>query len=341
MEIPEIKQYVEKRLIPKLKYDIKRYELKEIVENTNVNFVYRLTVTDSNGKHYNIYLKHAKEFVKKLPHMKLALDRQNYEAKSLKIFHEILGDKVPEAIDLDEDRHILAITDVEHGTLLADLFSKNIFYPEAWKDFAKSLAKFHAKTYNKDIWIRSPEANQAFYDYLLPFRYMGALALAPEVSKKHLEEAQNEKTSLIYADPLRKNIFQTKSETYFFDFEGAGRYEPGYDIGYALAELVVESLNTVENREKVHACILKFTDGYSAEFEPKNEISHILHRAVKHMGAIILHRTFGPKEKNSNCLDFDEKIRKKLMDTAVDILNSGYKTPLEAYEQTIYKMKTN
>ena len=331
MGISEVKPYVEERLLPKLKCGANSYKLSEVVENTHINFVYRLEIITSDNKTRVIYLKHAKDFVKKWPEMKYSLERQKYEAKAVELFHKILGDKVPMVVDFDEERHILALTDIGHGKILSDLFRENIFYPEAWSDLGRSLGRLHRLTFNKDSWIRPPEANKAHNEYILPFRYKGALELAPEPSKKHLEEAGSEHTCILWADPLRKNIFQTGKETFFLDFENVVRFEPAYDIGYALAELAVDSLNAEGNMEKARQCTAEFIKGYSSEFRPAEKIEHILHRSVKHLAAIMLHRTCGELGK-SNRLDLREDIRQRLMAAAVKILNSNYKNPLEVFE---------
>ncbi|MFH1398703.1 MAG: phosphotransferase [Candidatus Woesearchaeota archaeon] len=329
MDTQEIKNYIEERLLQKVGCKGREYKLSEVVENTHVNFVYKVEI--SSAKRLVIYLKHAKDFVKRWPEKKYSLERQKYEARAAELFHKILGDKVPFVVDFDEARHILALTDIEHGQILSALFKENIFYLAAWKDLGRSIGQLHRATYAKDLWIRPPEANKAHNEYILPFRYNGALELAPASSKKHLAEAENEATCIVWADPLRKNIFQTERETFFLDFENVVRYEPAYDVGYTLAELAVESLNAEGNIEKTQQCVAEFIKGYSSEFEPADKINHILHRSVKHLAAIMLHRTCGEPGK-SNRLEIKEDVRLRLVAAAVEILNSDYSSPLDIFE---------
>ena len=66
MDISKIKQYVEERLLPKLGCKGIVYELKEITENTHVNFVYRVVFSSADNRRTTLYIKHATDFVKKM-----------------------------------------------------------------------------------------------------------------------------------------------------------------------------------------------------------------------------------------------------------------------------------
>lgn len=97
---------------------------------------------------------------------------------------------------------------------------------------------------------------------------------------------------LVHGDFKPNNIFYTKSNFYLIDFEQAHYGDPALDICYMPS---IYLLAMAKNRSKSNdycKCILNFWKAYCKKSKFKG-ISKLEKNSLRHLGVIIMSRTFG------------------------------------------------
>src|SRR5215213_6359380 len=115
-----IRAYTESYVVPLLQPGTKFAGYEEIVENTRVNYVFRIDVNNNNTSSV-FYLKQATERLK-ANGVEFPIDRVKYEGISLRKLKDLLGEGVvPEVLSYDDKNHILVLSDTRKGgSLLID-----------------------------------------------------------------------------------------------------------------------------------------------------------------------------------------------------------------------------
>jgi thiamine kinase-like enzyme len=307
-----IKKYLNKN---KLFKKVGIWSVEEITEHTNVNFVFKVT-TDSD-RYPTLYMKQAFPFVKIKPDFAAPIERQHFEYKALKYFQKenIWKNRIPDVIDYDKKNNVLILSDVGEGAnLLVNEVNKKKLHLECASDLGKLVAELHSKTYKKnDYPIRDKKTNQEHIDFILDFRLRGAMEVCPKETKKLFEASQNVDSSLLFGDWPHKNLYITNKNTIrIVDFENVVRFDPAADIGYALADWLLEK--NKKNINDIDRFIRTFVKAYSSTFQYKQDLQPIFERSTKYLGAMMLHRLVGVKNTNK---------KEEYLERGVDLIGIG------------------
>ena len=268
----------------------------EVKENTNVNFVFVITLNSPRYK--KIYIKQAFDFVKIAPDFPAPIDRQEFEKLSIDYLQRFWEDRIPQVIHYDKKNNILIITDMgQEAKLLADEIKNGQLHFEIGADLGTMMAELHVPTFDKDDYpVRGKQANEKHVDFIFDFRLRGAREEASNETNKLFKLSKQTKTSMIYGDWASKNIFVAGNKIRLVDFENLVRFDPAFDIGYALAHWVLDI--SQDNQLKMIEFFEDFEQAYSKNWSQRNELSEVLNRASKYTDAMMLHRLAGIKNTN-------------------------------------------
>jgi 5-methylthioribose kinase len=305
--------------------DWESVSIQEVKENTNVNFVF---FADLNSKRYKrVFFKQSFDFVKVNPNFPAPIERQLAEKKSIDYLQQYWKGRIPEVIHYDSENNVLIITDVgENAVLLANEIKNGNLHFEIGTDLGKMMAELHTPTYDMDDYpVRNAKENDEHVDFIFDFRLRGARQEAPEETNKLFIESGEVKTSMIYGDWASKNVFVAGDKVRLVDFENLVRYDPAFDIGYALAHWVLDI--SKENIEDMTKFFEDFENAYSLSWNEnyKEDLASILQRSARYTGAMMLHRLAGVKNTNR----MEEYLNRDidLIKLAKDILENSYVSP--------------
>lgn len=279
--------------------DWKKAQAREVTEYTNVNYVFSVGLDSADyGK---VYLKQAFGHVKVNPDFSVPIERQRYEKLSIDYLQKYWTGRIPQVTHYDKKNNILIITDVGKGAkLLAPEIKKGRLHLEIGPDLGLMMAQLHSPTFSKnDYPVRDQKANQEHIDFIFDFRLRGARETLLQETEKLFQKSLKTKTSIIYGDWATKNIFVTKdNKVRLVDFENLVRFDPAFDLGYALAHWVLDI--TPENRPALTKFFQSFENLYQNTWQTPNQAAtqQILKRAANYIGAMILHRLAGVKNTN-------------------------------------------
>lgn len=310
--------------------DWDKAEVSEIKEYTNVNYVFSVLLNSS--KYKKIYIKQAYEYVKIKPDFPAPIERQQYEKLSIDYLQEYWKGRIPEVIHYDKDNDILIITDMGEGAkLLVDEIKNGKLHFEIGSDLGLMMVELHAPTFNKEVYpVRNKEANQEHIDFIFDFRLRGAREVIPDKADKLFELSKKSKKSMIYGDWATKNIFVADNKVRLVDFENLVRFDPSFDIGYALAHWVLDV--SEENRETMVNFFKDFEQTYRQKWKEtqKQDVGSILSRASKYVGAMMLHRLAGVK----STMRMEEYLAREvpLIEVAKRFMQGNYSSPSEGLQ---------
>ncbi len=341
ISINNVKEYFNSYIKSHIDEEIRVIEIKEVIENTNVNYIFEVKY-EKEKVIERIYLKHARPYLKVNKNIKFSIDRQNFEYRSLIKFKEILVDNVvPDVLYFDRKNHVLALTDIgKNMQLIPYLLKKGIIYLDAIAYFGMIIGKIHASTYNNNVNIRNSDENAKFIDFIMRFRSASARQFVSEEVDNLLIEGNHSKTSLVYGDPFIKNIFMNEKKVRFCDLEAVMRYDPGFDIGYALSDLIITGLLNLKDPSVVRQIIKNFLNGYQKSIKKRNdiELKKILLKSSKFLGMILLHRLVG--ENNPNIIHIENQdSKKKFISNSILLLKNSYDTPLDCFDEVFNDWK--
>ncbi len=221
-------------------FDPTKTVIREVTQYTNVNFVFSAKINSQKFK--KIFLKQAFGFVKIKPDFPAPIERQLFEKLTIDYLQKYWKGRIPEVIHYDNKNNVLIMTDVgENAFLLADEIKNGRGHFEIGADLGKMMAELHYPTYNINKYpVRDKNTNQEHVDFIFDFRLRGAREVAKKDIDKLFEESKAVKTSMIYGDWASKNVFVADNKVRLVDFENFVRFDPAFDIGYALAHWVLD-----------------------------------------------------------------------------------------------------
>lgn len=311
--------------------DWEKIQVSEVTEYTNVNFVFSVLLRSLRYK--KVYIKQAFGFVKIKPDFPAPIGRQRFEKLSIDYLQQYWKGRIPEVVHYDADNNILIITDVGEGAkLLVDEVKNGRLHFEIGPDLGLMMAELHAPTFDKDTYpVRGKKANKEHIDFIFDFRLGGSRKTLPEETEKLFQDSLKAKKSLIYADWATKNVFVSESKVRLVDFENLVRFDPAFDIGYALAHWVLDV--SKENRSEMVEFFKDFEQSYTEKWESSYEkdLEGILARATRYLGAMMLHRLAGVK----STMRMEEYLAKEvpLLEIAKQLLCGGFSSPSLALEK--------
>jgi len=314
-----------------LETDWVKIKVSEVTKHTNVNFVFSVVI--NSKKYKKIFLKQAFNYVKIAPDFPAPIERQEFEKKSIDYLQKFWMGRIPEVIYYDKENNILIITDVGEGAkLLAEEIGKGRLHFDIGSDLGLMMAELHAPTYDiKDYPVRNKKASQEHIDFIFDFRLRGSKETLPKETDQLFKESNKVKKSMTYGDCASKNVFVVENKVRLVDFENLVRFDPAFDIGYALAHWVLEI--SEENRSKIIVMLEDFEKSYNSKWNKsqQKDVGGILQRASKYVGAMMLHRVAGVK--NTNRLEHYLSRDIPIIEIAKRYLIGNYSSPSNATQQ--------
>jgi len=309
-----------------------KVKVSEVKEYTNVNYVFSVLLNSSRYK--KIYIKQAFPYVKIKPDFPAPIERQLYEKLSIDYLQKYWERRIPKAVHYDKDNDILIITDVGEGAkLLVDEIKGGRLHFQIGRDLGLMMGELHAPTYDKEEYpVRDKKANQEHIDFIFDFRLKGSREVIPKETDKLFEKSLKVKKSMIYGDWATKNIFVTDNKVRIVDFENLVRFDPSFDIGYALAHWVLDI--SEDNRAKMVEFFEDFEQAYREKWDSslKIDAEEVLKRASKYLGAMMLHRLAGVK----STMRMEEYLAREvpLIEIAKRFIQGNYNSPSSAIKLT-------
>lgn len=336
LSISNISRYVKEKVIPVLNLkNLNIISVKEIEENTQVNYVYEV-VFEQSGSQFKIYLKQATGKIK-IKRWDFPINRIQYEVIALKKFRQILGEQVvPEVILFDIEKHLLVMSDIRgaNGKLLIDEFAEGKIHPETGNSFGNLVGKLHGKTFGTKETIRTFEDENWIKNFIYNFKTVGAVKFK-EVEVKQLideSEALCEKC-ILGVDFADKNIFVERGDVRFCDFEAVFLGDPAFDVGHVLAHYLLQLENDASLLDDICWFFKDFMKNYRSEMKrnnvPDTYIDKLDQRTVKYIGVFMLHRSHG----KSPYIFFKAGIEEFIKEDSIKLIEGSFGTPEMIFEK--------
>lgn len=327
LEVDNIRDYL-KSLNTFKGVDWEKVKVSEVKEYTNVNFVFVVLLNSSRYK--KIYIKQAFPYVKIKPDFPAPIERQHCEKLSIDYLQKFWRGRIPEVVHYDKKNDVLIITDVGEGAkLLVDEIKNGRLHYQIGSDLGLMMGELHAPTYDKEEYpVRNKRANQEHIDFIFDFRLKGSREVVPKETDKLFEENLEVKKAMIYGDWATKNVFVAGKKVRLVDFENLVRFDPSFDIGYALAHWVLDI--SEENRDKMVEFFKDFEREYEGKWSPslQKDADEVLKRASRYLGAMMLHRLAGVK----STMRMEEYLAREvpLIEIAKRFVQGNYDSPSSA-----------
>lgn len=298
----------------------------EIVEYTNVNYIFAIEL---KACRYNkVYVKQAFDYIKVNPDFPAPINRQYYEYLSINYLRKFWKNRIPDVIHYDKKNDVLILSDIGKGAkLLADEIKNGRLHLNIVIDIGALMAQLHSATFGKsDYPVRKKVADSEHINFIFDFRLRGAREISPKDTNKLFNESSCARKSMIYGDWASKNVLVVGDKVRIVDFENVTRFDPAFDIGYALAHWVLE-INK-RNKSMIKEFLEEFEKSYQKEFGNQKVSGEIFVRSSKYIGAMMLHRLAGIK--NTNRIEEYLSRGVDLIGIARKLLREDYSCPSEA-----------
>jgi len=305
LEEDNLVTYLQKRT-RRLPFSISKIKkIQRVDKNSNSNFLYQITVM---GQARNFYLKQAwiynkRSFIQGNP---LAVDPSRVvgEVRLLRYLYKLWPrGVVPKVYFFDKKNFVFLMSDVSvKARLLVDEFDKNSVHPEIARLLADYLGLLHTKTYKKFLSVGSSKSyERMMVNFLFGKEWWGAALTKFFKSDKidaFYREVKNNRVSLIWGDPIYRNIFVTSAgQVRLVDFDFTISYDPMVDVGVLLAHwLWMSQKGNLKLNRDCHKFISDFDKYYWVKWKRvlRPEIlAQYKNRAQRWSGLYLLSRTDG------------------------------------------------
>ena len=336
-----VKNYLKKQVLPHLNFKVKKIVLvKEITQYTNANYLFRIIVLTDFGQK-SFILKQARFYNKRAlkQGIKVRVDPRRIigEVKMLKLLAQVWGQNfVPEIIHFDSKNYILIMNDVGSGRLLIEEFDHNRVHPELGPLLGKLFGQLHGQTFKTKKEVAGSISWKKRLINILPKNHwsLGLKKFLPKKVIAHFfSQVGKAPTSVIWMDPVYRNILLQKNKVVFFDFDHAMNYDPAFDNGVLLAQWV---WMTLKGKEKVRQDSEKFIAGFIKAYKKaflngfranRKELTEILRRTSRWVGLYLVSRTDG---KSGSYFKEWPEWEKKIRQTGINLFAEKYqKSPAE------------
>lgn len=272
----------------KSKKDIKSFKHIDI---GLINYIFSVQL-----KNKPLIAKYATNFSRFNPKIKINKDRLEKELQAINLFSSLIKkNHFPSIEYYDKENDVLVMEKIasKYKSLDDDIFAGTIdlSFPKKLGIF---LAELHNLTaYNKNIEKQFSDTGM-LKNYKFPVIYKNLTndpLLQKEINilKKQL---LNNKICLLHSDFKPNNIFYTTRHFYIIDFEQSHYGDPALDVCYSPAMYFLAMMKNYSKADDYYYCIESFWNAYSKKSKFKN-LKKLEKNSLKHLGVVILSRTFG------------------------------------------------
>ncbi|MFH0853058.1 MAG: aminoglycoside phosphotransferase family protein [bacterium] len=306
LTIKNVTDYFNVRVIKHLPWNkIRLINATEIISFSNVNYIFKLRLTTSQGQKL-IFLKQAQKYNKRSvargKPIYMTPVRMTTEVQVTKIFSSLLPRNViAKVLYFDRANFVSVLSDVGSSKLLASEFTENRVHPEIATMLAKYLATMHGRTWKSKNKVKlNPGFTIVLKDFVNSHLAGGMKKHAsPKSVSLFIKTSQKHSTSIIWGDAVFRNIFvHPKGRVSLIDFDMARMGDPAYDLGFLLSHWIWMSLhNSKKLQLDSHKFLEQFTDKYQStmsKYISDSELTALWLRAYKWMGIYLISRVDNP-----------------------------------------------
>ncbi len=267
--------------------------LTEVVDFTNINYVYRAEVPGRN-----LYLKVVPERPKRFP-TSLSRERVYSEAEGLRRFRSLAQGAIfiPEVLFIDRQEMALGMSDVgEHREVLFSVLAERFYLlNEQAQALGETLGFIHGGTRGSGS-FRPPLEEKLlrgiiFQGLLAP----GAQQVFPEQWDALNKEMQTHLECLIHGDLWSKNILVRDGEPLaIVDFEGVCYGDPAFDLGTLISVALLPALELRVPTSDAFSFISRLLQSWSSACGSDAWANEVLPRAYRTTACFLATRGFGP-----------------------------------------------
>ncbi len=324
--LENIKDYLED-VKKHLSFKINKIKKIKELSGGNVSYVFAVEIESDSGINKLVLKQVLSQIKREDEDIEMPLERIITEAKVLEKIKEWIGENfVPEIFYLDKENFVLIMSDVEQDRkCLVDELEKNNLHANLAKQFGEFFGRFHARTYKIDEDLSTAE-RELMETYYIPLHLTwGARKHFPEeVIKKIVKESYLTNPSLIWIDPVHRNIFVSKNDFRLIDFEFCLHLDPAIDLGIFLSHWFIKSQ---EADDDIKQGSKKFIDDFIEEYkkvwlghvsDSADHLGGIIKRSNKWLGIYLLSRVDG---KHGSYVK-DKEVEEKVRNLGKDLLNN-------------------
>lgn len=324
LNIKKIPSYL-KGINKHLSFNILKVLKAEELTGGNVSYVYRVSVaTDAGSK--TLIFKQALDEIKR-PESKKHLPKKRVwtEARVLQKLKEIFDEPViPEVYYLDKKNYVIIMSEVQgQKKSFSKEWEANRLYPQFGGKFGKLFSQLHSKTYLMEEDFSTAQRKMMEEFYIPRHLVWGARKHLPHDRVDSIIKASYDaEPSLVWLDPVHRNIFVNDEGFSLVDFEFCLHLDPAMDLGIFLTHWAIK---TQELDLKIQAdawqFIKDFINAYQIEWQ-KNvpniqaHLQGIFKRTVDWLGIYMLSRVDG---KHGSYVK-DKKVEQKVREVGKDLL---------------------
>lgn len=262
--------------------------IEEVTRNTNSSFVFRVEIV-TRDKPFFVYVKWSPPYAKAFPEITMESGRVIVEGEFLQKAGEnrLLANYLPKVLWLDKENRVLVMTDVlRNGTFLHDILERYKIYPWLGEEFGRFFEVLH----NAKLNFRVPSNHQRWWIGVGFRKYMtlgGQKVLGEKEVLALIDESERVAHTVIWADPMPKNIVIDGRTFRLMDFETVIDWDIAYDIGTFISHFAIRWVL----RPSLHDNFNKFLDELFVIYKIADPETK--QRIMKYVAVFMVHRTDG------------------------------------------------
>lgn len=281
-------------------------DIIEVTDYSNANFIFKITVQTASDRR-SLFLKQAQRYNKRALRQgqKISIhpNRIVGEHQLLRLLQQLWGAQhVPEIIFFDRANHVLLLTDVGQGKkLLINEFAAGRLYPHLGKQFGLLFGRLHGTTHGKRWEYAGSQKwkNQLFRSLIHGYWGTGVKRhFKPAVVTTFLRQVQVAQPSVIWGDPVYRNIFVNQKNFTCVDFDHTHAFDPAFDNGVFLAHWIWMMAKGNQRLTKdAEKFIRQYLKAYQSTLIDQgvstDHVATIMNRTLRWAGYYLISRTDG------------------------------------------------